>query len=306
MVVDRSRHRRRPGRARVRAREQRPLLGAARRRRQLRRRHELRVRAAPGRPRDRRRRDRLARRRGGDACSRCTATLAARGAARADLRRRAAHRAAGALARAKEVHGKPIVALFVCYSGPLADGEKLLAPIKAFGAPVGDIVQRRPVRVAADAARRDPAQGPPLLLEVGVPARASNPDSSRRRSSTRGRIVSPHSAILIFPLGGALNRLPEDHSAVGNRDAAAVLNIAGAWERAEDDAANIEWARARLARPAPVLDRRHLRQLPDRGGRRRAHARGVSHELRAPGRDQGGMGSGESVAHEQEHPATIE
>ena len=45
---------------------------------------------------------------------------------------------------APEVHGKPIVALFVCYSGSLADGEKLLAPIKAFGAPVGDVVQKRP------------------------------------------------------------------------------------------------------------------------------------------------------------------
>ena len=41
-----------------------------------------------------------------------------------------------------------------------------------------------------------------------------------------GRMVSPHSAILIFPLDGAVSRLPDDHSAVGNRDAVAVLNIA--------------------------------------------------------------------------------
>jgi hypothetical protein len=44
---------------------------------------------------------------------------------------------------AKDVHGKPIVALFVCYSGPLADAERLMAPIKAFGTPVGDVVQKR-------------------------------------------------------------------------------------------------------------------------------------------------------------------
>ena len=53
-----------------------------------------------------------------------------------------------------------------------------------------------------------------------------------------------HSAILVFPLDGALNRLPEDHSPPGNRDATIVLNVAAAWERAEDDRANIEWARA--------------------------------------------------------------
>ena len=55
--------------------------------------------------------------------------------------------------------------------------------------------------------------------------------------------MSPHSAILIFPLDGAVNRLPEDHSAVGNRDAVAVLNIASAWERADDDAGTSTWAR---------------------------------------------------------------
>ena len=34
------------------------------------------------------------------------------------------------------------------------------------------------------------------------------------------------------------------HSPVGNRDARYVLNIAGAWEQAEDDRTNIDWARA--------------------------------------------------------------
>jgi FAD/FMN-containing dehydrogenase len=57
-------------------------------------------------------------------------------------------------------------------------------------------------------------------------------------------IASPHSVILLFPLDGALNRLPEDHSSTGNRDTAWVLNIAASWEKVEDDKTNIEWARA--------------------------------------------------------------
>src|ERR1044071_2998356 len=44
---------------------------------------------------------------------------------------------------AKEIHGKPIVALFFCHTGTVSEGEKLAAPIKAFGSPVGDIIQRR-------------------------------------------------------------------------------------------------------------------------------------------------------------------
>ncbi len=59
-----------------------------------------------------------------------------------------------------------------------------------------------------------------------------------------GKIRSPHSAVILFQLGGALNRLDEDHSPVGNRAARYVFNVAGSWERPQDDDANIEWARA--------------------------------------------------------------
>ncbi len=57
------------------------------------------------------------------------------------------------------------------------------------------------------------------------------------------RIVAPHSAILPFQIQGALGEHTADHSPAGNRDAAYVLNIAGSWERPDDDAANMQWAR---------------------------------------------------------------
>jgi len=56
-------------------------------------------------------------------------------------------------------------------------------------------------------------------------------------------IPSPHSAAILFQLGGAIGRHGAEHSPVGNRDARYVLNVAGAWEKAEDDAANIAWVR---------------------------------------------------------------
>jgi hypothetical protein len=58
------------------------------------------------------------------------------------------------------------------------------------------------------------------------------------------RIASPHSAILLFPVGGTLAGLPAGHSAVGNRDASIVVNVGASWEAAADDAKNVEWARA--------------------------------------------------------------
>jgi hypothetical protein len=73
---------------------------------------------------------------------------------------------------------------------------------------------------------------------------AVEPELLAKAIEHAGRIVSPYSAVFLFPVDGALNRLPEDHSPMGNRDAAFVLNITGSWDRAEDDRANIDWARA--------------------------------------------------------------
>jgi hypothetical protein len=57
------------------------------------------------------------------------------------------------------------------------------------------------------------------------------------------RIRSPHSAVILFQIAGALNQLDEKRAAAGHRDARYVLNVAGSWEQAADDAANIQWAR---------------------------------------------------------------
>jgi FAD/FMN-containing dehydrogenase len=144
---------------------------------------------------------------------------------------------------AKDVHGKLIAVLFVCHSGQLADGEKLVAPIKAFGKPVGDIIQRRPyisqqsiLDATQPKGRRYYWKGeylpdikPALLAKMITHAKV---------------VPSPHSVIVLFPLGGALNRLPEDYSATGNRDTSMVLNVAASWEKREDDETNIEWTRA--------------------------------------------------------------
>jgi FAD/FMN-containing dehydrogenase len=43
----------------------------------------------------------------------------------------------------KEVHGTGIVGIFACWTGDPAEGERVVAPIKRFGAPVGDVLVRR-------------------------------------------------------------------------------------------------------------------------------------------------------------------
>jgi FAD/FMN-containing dehydrogenase len=143
---------------------------------------------------------------------------------------------------AKEIHGKPIVALFVCHTGTVADGERLVAPVKALGRPVGDIIQRRSYvsqQSLLDATQ--PAGRRYYWKSEYLPAvEATLLERFKAHTQT---ITSLHSALLAFPLDGALNRLPEDHSPAGNRRTGAVLNVTAAWDDPNDDARNIEWAR---------------------------------------------------------------
>jgi FAD/FMN-containing dehydrogenase len=143
----------------------------------------------------------------------------------------------------KEIHGKPIVVFGICHSGQAEAAEQQFSSIKAFGSPVGNIVQRRSYVSQQSLLDATQPKGRRYYWKSDYLPRLS-PDFLENLAAHAGRIVSPHSAILVFPIDGALQHLPEEHSAIGNRDARFVLNVAASWERAEQDDANIQWARA--------------------------------------------------------------
>jgi FAD/FMN-containing dehydrogenase len=143
----------------------------------------------------------------------------------------------------QDMHGKPIVAFFVCDTGPMSESAGRVAPIKAFGSPVGDIVQPRLYVSQQSLLDATQPKGRRYYWKSEYLPRLE-PELLAKTIEHARRIVSPHSAILLFPLAGAINRLPEHHSPMGNRDAAFVVNITASWDHAADDEANIEWARA--------------------------------------------------------------
>jgi FAD/FMN-containing dehydrogenase len=142
----------------------------------------------------------------------------------------------------KEVHGQPIIALFVCHSESIEEGESLLAPLRRLGRPVADIVTRRPYAQMQSLLDATQPKGRRYYWKSHY---LSGIDDRMIEQATEhaARIVSPFSAILVFQIQGALNDLPAGHSPAGNRDAAYVLNIAGSWDNAADDDAHIAWAR---------------------------------------------------------------
>ncbi len=142
----------------------------------------------------------------------------------------------------KEVHGQPIVALFVCHTGKVEEGEALLAPLRALGKPVADIVTRRPYAQMQALLDATQPKGRRYYWKSHYLA-GINRELIDLAVDHAGRFASPHSAILMFQIEGALGELPADHSPAGNRDAAYVLNIAASWEKPDADEANLRWAR---------------------------------------------------------------
>lgn len=143
----------------------------------------------------------------------------------------------------KEAHGKPIIALFLCHTGRIEEAEKMLAPVKAFGKPVGDIVQRRSYISQQSMLDASNPRGRRYYWKSEyLPGLGNDLFESAARHAKA--LPSPHSAVILFPLGGAIGQHANSHSAVGNRSADFVFNIAAAWDQAEGDGANIEWARA--------------------------------------------------------------
>jgi FAD/FMN-containing dehydrogenase len=141
------------------------------------------------------------------------------------------------------LHGKPIVAIAACDTGPVADARARISRIKTFGSPVGDVLQPRPYVSQQSLLDATQPKGRRYYWKSEYLPRLE-PELLANVIEHAGRIESPHSAIVLFHVQGVLDRLPTDYSAVGNRDAAYVLGIAASWENAAEDAKHIEWARA--------------------------------------------------------------
>lgn len=142
----------------------------------------------------------------------------------------------------QEWHGKLIVIMLVCYSGDPEQGEQMVAPIRSLGNSIGDVIVRRPYTQLQSLLDTTQPKGRRYYWKSEY-LPAVEDSLCQAFIAHAERIPSPHSAMILFHLSGALNTCNDDHSPVGNRDTNYVLNIAGSWENENDDQENIDWAR---------------------------------------------------------------
>ena len=151
---------------------------------------------------------------------------------------------------APEWHGKEILGLAICYSGDLAEGERVCKPLRAFGSPIADVVGPQPYTGWQQAL--DP------LLTAGARNYWKSHDFRELSDGlidvfidAAGKIPDPQSEIAFAQLGGAVSRVPAAATAYTHRDAEFVLNVHGRWTDPARDAACIAWARDLFAAAGP-------------------------------------------------------
>ncbi|MDF3838129.1 FAD-binding oxidoreductase [Cupriavidus basilensis] len=149
-----------------------------------------------------------------------------------------------------DAHGKPIMALAICYIGPVANGPQLVEPLRHLGTPYGEHVGPMPFTAWQQAF--DP------LLTPGArnywkSHNFAGLDDGLLEALTGyvSQLPSPQCEIFIGAMGGQTNRVAPGATAYANRDAKFIMNVHGRWSEAADDDACIAWSRAvfRTAEP---------------------------------------------------------
>lgn len=149
--------------------------------------------------------------------------------------------------------GARLAALLLGYNGPVAEGEKVLAPARAFGKPIADLVAPMP-HAARQSMLDDPGAKnglhrywrsayvdhlPDEFIDLLVKAAAT--------------FTSPLSSFFLFFQHGAATRVPTTATAYAARRPLWDFDAVGQWTDAAESAGHIAWVREVWGRLQPHL-----------------------------------------------------
>ncbi|MCB2147890.1 MAG: FAD-binding oxidoreductase [Deltaproteobacteria bacterium] len=175
------------------------------------------------------------------------------------------------------VHGKEVVVLAIFYAGDIAEGEKLIDPLRRFGNAYGEHVGAQPYVQWQQAF--DP------LLTPGARNYWKSHNFIELRDGALdsiiefvGKIPFPQCEIFLGLIAGAANRVSSNAMAYGHRDAKFVLNVHGRWDEAAQDETGMAWARAFFKASAPYASAgAYVNFMTEDEGDRVAAAYGVNY-----------------------------
>jgi FAD/FMN-containing dehydrogenase len=140
--------------------------------------------------------------------------------------------------------GMPVAALILGYNGPIAEGEKVLAPARRFGKPIADLVGAMPY--AARQRMLDEPNATHGLHRYWRSAFTEQISDGLIDLMIEGAsgFSSPLSAFLLFYIHGAATRVSPTATAFALRRTQWDFNAIGQWTDASQSAAHTRWVRS--------------------------------------------------------------
>ncbi len=151
------------------------------------------------------------------------------------------------------IHGRPMAVFGALYVGPVAEGQRVLQPLRDFGVPLMDASGAMPYVDAQNMFQHDYPAGRRYywkslnLTRLDDEVIAAIVEHARRQPS-------PFSTTDLWQIGGAVRRFGPEHAAYHGREVAFLLSPEANWDDPADDVANIGWLRAFLADMEPYSD----------------------------------------------------
>jgi FAD/FMN-containing dehydrogenase len=149
--------------------------------------------------------------------------------------------------------GMPVAALILGYNGPIAEGEKVLAPARRFGKPIADVVA--PMPYAARQRMLDEPNATHGLQRYWRSAFTEQISDGLIDVMVEGAssFSSPLSALLFFHMHGAATRVSPLATAFAPRRTQWDFDAIGQWADAGQSATHTGWVRALWTKLEPHL-----------------------------------------------------
>jgi hypothetical protein len=138
--------------------------------------------------------------------------------------------------------GTQAAVLLVGYSGPIAEGEKLLRPLREFGPPLADQVGPSPYGALQGISEHFNPRGYRNYLKTNYLKDLSD-DAIDLLVERYASVPAPHTHIVVEHMGGAVGRMDRNATAYNYRDAQYNFLIVGMWPEPAQDATGIPWVR---------------------------------------------------------------
>jgi FAD/FMN-containing dehydrogenase len=154
----------------------------------------------------------------------------------------------------EERHGETMLAFVACWAGPIADGERVLKPLRDAAPVVAEHVGTIPYPALNSAFD---ALYPPGGLQHYWKAnfvKELTDEAIEAHLEHGPKVPVVNSTVHIYPINGACNRVAPDATAFAHRDAMFATVIAGMWPDPADNEANIQWVRDYYDATAPLSE----------------------------------------------------